>query len=629
MKIVLIGPGLSPIPPKCWGAVESIVWDYYEELTNMGHKVVIVNVPDFREIISKTNQEVADVVYIMYDDHIVLAPHIQCRRIFYMSHYAYITEPGFEQKRAYYFHNIFMKVIENQKYITLNAISSDILSVYQKYGYTGKSNIIRNGARSDCFRYTENPVLKDRSIYIGKIEERKGQYKYQTIPGIDFAGNYHSSPFATSNPNYLGEWSKPVLYENLTNYSNLILLSDGEADPLVVKEGLIAGLGVVVSECSAANLDRSKPFITVIPNDRLLDLDYISQKIAENREISITMRSQIREYALMHFSWTNIVGEFLEKCREPLRIALIGPGIMPIPPKGWGAVEILIWDYYQELTRLGHKVVVINTPDRQQIVELVNRGRFDFVHLHYDVFWDLLDKFICPKIAITSHYPYIDQPEKHRADGYDVVFKNICNNSRHFIFALSKKDYDMFSKYAADTLKIRLILNGSNHREIVPIENGCHKEKSIYIAKIENRKQQYKYCSIPNIDFYGRCDDVSFRQKECYKGEPSREELMGLLSNYGNFVLLSNGENGTPLVIKEALMAGLPIVINRFSANDLDISLPFIDIIPDDKLNDLEYIEKVIIENRKKNCHKESIRKYAVLNFSWKKLVKKYCDMII
>ena len=44
-----------------------------------------------------------------------------------------------------------------------------------------------------------------------------------------------------------------------------------------------------------------------------------------------------------------------------MKIALIGPGIMPIPPKAWGAVEILIWDYYNELTRMGNDVTIINT----------------------------------------------------------------------------------------------------------------------------------------------------------------------------------------------------------------------------------------------------------------------------
>ena len=41
-----------------------------------------------------------------------------------------------------------------------------------------------------------------------------------------------------------------------------------------------------------------------------------------------------------------------------MKIALVGPGIIEIPPKGWGAVESLIWDYATELGELGHEVPV-------------------------------------------------------------------------------------------------------------------------------------------------------------------------------------------------------------------------------------------------------------------------------
>jgi hypothetical protein len=44
-----------------------------------------------------------------------------------------------------------------------------------------------------------------------------------------------------------------------------------------------------------------------------------------------------------------------------MKIAIIGPGIISIPPKGWGAVESLIWDYYIELKNKGHEVKIINT----------------------------------------------------------------------------------------------------------------------------------------------------------------------------------------------------------------------------------------------------------------------------
>ena len=36
-----------------------------------------------------------------------------------------------------------------------------------------------------------------------------------------------------------------------------------------------------------------------------------------------------------------------------MKITLVGPGIMPIPPKGWGAVEILVWDTKNALETLG------------------------------------------------------------------------------------------------------------------------------------------------------------------------------------------------------------------------------------------------------------------------------------
>ena len=110
----------------------------------------------------------------------------------------------------------------------------------------------------------------------------------------------------------MGEWNKDKLYSNLSHYGNLVLLSDGEADPLVVKEALISGLGVVVSECASANLDLSKEFITVIPNDKLTNISYVNDEIMKNREISIIQRKQIREYGLKVFSWKNVINKYNE-----------------------------------------------------------------------------------------------------------------------------------------------------------------------------------------------------------------------------------------------------------------------------------------------------------------------------
>ena len=313
MNICLIGPGFKPIPPIGWGAVESVIWDYYINLKKRGYPVKIINNNDLQTVVEEINANTYTHVHIMYDDYIVIVPYLKNNiKIFYTSHYAYITQDNFKNTQISYFNNIFMKVIQNQNRIIINALSEEIKKIYIEYGFDKKNiNIIHNGARDDEFCYYQLPKYKHKSIYLAKIENRKKQYKYQQINNIDFVGNYHNSTFDVNNKNYLGEWNKEILYSELSNYGNLILLSDGEADPLVVKEALLCGLGVVISECSSANLDKHMDFITIIPNNKLDDINFISKEIIKNRLFSINNRENIRKYAMEKFSWKSVIDKYV------------------------------------------------------------------------------------------------------------------------------------------------------------------------------------------------------------------------------------------------------------------------------------------------------------------------------
>ena len=72
-----------------------------------------------------------------------------------------------------------------------------------------------------------------------------------------------------------------------------------------------------------------------------------------------------------------------------MKIAIVGPGIMPIPPTGWGAVEILIWDQKLALEELGHEVRIVNTASGIEILKEINEFRRYFVHVQYDDFVEL------------------------------------------------------------------------------------------------------------------------------------------------------------------------------------------------------------------------------------------------
>lgn len=316
MKLVIVGPGYTPIPPIGWGAVESLVWDYkvFLDKYHPDIKTVIVNVPTPQQIVNKVNEENPDIVHIQYDDHAYLAPHMRCKKVLITSHYAYLTQRETRPSDAY-FHRIFPMFVNNTA--TILALSNQIADTYVKAGVSPDRIIIQhNGANDEIFRYAPTPKYPDRSIYLAKIDYRKRQYVYQDIPNLYFAGNRVEARFRADNPRYLGEWAKPVLYENLTDYANLVLLSDGEAHPLVVCEALIAGLGVVLSECASANLDLTLPFVEIVPNNKLDDIDYVSAAIARNREVAITMRNRIREYGLSTFSWRVCVDKYATYLRS-------------------------------------------------------------------------------------------------------------------------------------------------------------------------------------------------------------------------------------------------------------------------------------------------------------------------
>jgi hypothetical protein len=300
MRISIIGPAL-PIPPKGWGAVESLIWDMKLSLNKLGHEVQIVNIGDPYQIINMINQFRPDFVHINYDDWIGLYPYIQypCA---VTTHFAYIERPelmgGYKQRVFDQFTNIKPNIFGlsdgiNDTYNTLADISKD------------KLYLNPNGVMMENFRFSENPKFPDKSIYLAKIDSRKRQSLFQSIDSLWYAGNIAENRFDQSK-NYLGEWQKEILYQNLTDYGNLVLLSDGEAHPLVCMEAFAAGLGVVVSEWATANLDLDRRFISAIPEDKIKNTSFVEEIILKNREYSIEHRQEILDYA-KEFEWCTIL----------------------------------------------------------------------------------------------------------------------------------------------------------------------------------------------------------------------------------------------------------------------------------------------------------------------------------
>ena len=303
MKIALIGPGIMPIPPEGWGGVEHLIWNFHNQLKKDGDEVTIINTKDLHKIVNTINTGKFDAVHLHYDQYANIMPYIECDRKMITSHYPYLENPEPQYEFLY-------DLLKDSK-SHIVSLSDRIKDEFVRRGIDDVS-VLPCGIETDLYSL-DDVVYSDRSIVVGKLEPRKRQAFLQKKGlNIDFIGNNADPSFDIDDPCYFGEQSKQDIMDNLTSYANMVLLSSGEAHPFVCLEGMAAGLGLVLSEQSTANLDLSQPFITVIPDDKLEDISYLKDKIQENRTISISMRNEIREYCRTNFDWSSIIKQYKE-----------------------------------------------------------------------------------------------------------------------------------------------------------------------------------------------------------------------------------------------------------------------------------------------------------------------------
>ena len=136
-----------------------------------------------------------------------------------------------------------------------------------------------------------------------------------------------------------------------------------------------------------------------------------------------------------------------------MKIALVAGGHLPIPPKGWGGVEHLIWNFHNQLKKIGDEVSIINTTSIDQIIEKLNSENFDAVHLHYDQYANLMPYIKCNKRMVTSHYPYLENPEPQYTFLYDLL-----NTSESHIVCLSDRIKKEFLHRGSDSTNVSLSL---------------------------------------------------------------------------------------------------------------------------------------------------------------------------
>lgn len=337
MKVAFVGPGLLPIPPQGWGAVETVIANLDRNCRAIGCETIIVNTTSKHVAISMIDSFSPDIVWLHYDVYAIWFTNISSNsgyKIWNTGHFAYLSQYSNRVRLILplfllfqYLHPIawrllcaplklaghksysmftYLRILACSKYLAQVQSVHQVYLSSEIYGSMnsiigGTSSVLPNCANEETICYTDRGG-NGRALCLGKIEPRKRQRYLSTINDIDFVGPIVDSKFPSDHPNYLGIWSTPQVHKRLTDYSALVLLSDGEAHALVIIEALLAGLSVLLSVQASSHLQQDLPFVTIVENENISDLEHIELCLTSLLAYSHINRPLARAYALQHFS---------------------------------------------------------------------------------------------------------------------------------------------------------------------------------------------------------------------------------------------------------------------------------------------------------------------------------------
>lgn len=305
-----------------------------------------------------------------------------------------------------------------------------------------------------------------------------------------------------------------------------------------------------------------------------------------------------------------------------MKIIQINPCWVEIPPKGWGAIEEVIWNYKVELEKYGHEVEIMMYYDF--VTKYESEGKFfDIVHIH-----------------VTDQTPYcIDNDIPYYYSLHDIHTFLYSKNSKNYLLTSAAISHSILtfspSMFLIDTFnesKNKIIyLNHGFSERFFPIEKNMDNIKLLCVSKnlkICENDDNKGYITADKIakelnleitfvgdnqDFFDKTEHNFISNNICRNVH--KDELVK--DFYGkNHILLhmSYVESGQPcLVIMEAMGCGLPIVATHMDDINID-GIEFVDNTVESGVNAV----KKIIKNYKK--YRDNVLKSSQ-KYTWQSIV--------
>ena len=258
-----------------------------------------------------------------------------------------------------------------------------------------------------------------------------------------------------------------------------------------------------------------------------------------------------------------------------MKIVNVNPGLLPIPPNGWGAIEKIIWEYHQNLLDLGHDSHILYTNE-------IKRNQFDVVHVHVANLANILAEEGVPYIfSFHDHHAYLygkDSPV------FEENLRAIENSMLTLVPAKFLVDY-------FDRPNVRYFSHGVNtdlfqpagsppesHRLLCVANNGWAYDPAADRKGFSFAIQAAEELGLPitvagpknNQKYFDANPQCSNYEKLSILYNLTEEELIETYKEHTMFLHPSILEAGHPnLTLLEALSSGLPVIGTYEEGNEL------------------------------------------------------------
>lgn len=243
-----------------------------------------------------------------------------------------------------------------------------------------------------------------------------------------------------------------------------------------------------------------------------------------------------------------------------MKIINVTPGLIPIPPNGWGAVEKIIWEIHQNLIKLGYDSHITYLDDVP--------SDSDVVHIHVaNLALMARDRGIPYYFTLHDHHAYLNGKDS-------IVYKENLEAMKYaiksFVPAKYLVDYfDGIPEYFSHGVNIEFFtpVNRTEHKLLCVANNGYAHDQTIDRKGFGIAIEVAKRLDLPitiagpsnNKNYFSKYPPTYSKLNILY--DLTEKELLEAYKQHSIFVHPSELEAGHPnLTLLESLSCGLPIV---------------------------------------------------------------------